>query len=136
MKIAIIGATGFVGTNLVNELINRNHTVLGISRRANTSEKNNLTFIRRDVLNVNGKPLTELEIVLKANGIEHIVLTGIATSGAVLSTVRTAADMDYKITVLSDGCADADEEKHNFLITKILPGQADVHTIEEWADRL
>ena len=53
MKIAVIGATGFVGTNITNELVSRNHEVLGISRDAKVSDKNNLTFINRDVLNVN-----------------------------------------------------------------------------------
>jgi putative NADH-flavin reductase len=32
MKVAIIGATGFVGTALVNELINRHHQVIAIAR--------------------------------------------------------------------------------------------------------
>jgi putative NADH-flavin reductase len=32
MKIAIIGATGFVGTALVTELVNRHHTVIAIAR--------------------------------------------------------------------------------------------------------
>ena len=53
MKIAVIGATGFVGTHITNELVSRNHEVLGISRDAKLSDKNNLTFIKTDVLNVN-----------------------------------------------------------------------------------
>ena len=47
-------------------------------------------------------------------------------------TIREAADKDYIITVLSDCCADADEEVHCVLITKIFPHQADVATVEEW----
>lgn len=68
MKIAIIGATGFVGTNLVNELTNRNHIVLGISRTGNTSEKSNLTFISRDVFNPNelSEALKGSDVVLSA----------------------------------------------------------------------
>jgi nicotinamidase-related amidase len=38
--------------------------------------------------------------VLRAAGIDHLVLTGIATSGVVLSTLRQAADLDYRLTVL------------------------------------
>jgi putative NADH-flavin reductase len=53
MKIAVIGATGFVGTHITNELVSRNHEVLGISRDAKPSDKKNLTLINRDVLNVN-----------------------------------------------------------------------------------
>jgi nicotinamidase-related amidase len=34
--------------------------------------------------------------------VTHLVLGGIATSGVVLSTVRAAADRDYRLTVLED----------------------------------
>lgn len=76
---------------------------------------------------------SDLEVLLRAMGIQHIVLAGIATSGVVLSTTREAADKDYRITILSDGCADRDEEVHRVLITKIFPRQADVITVEEWS---
>lgn len=75
---------------------------------------------------------SDLEIVLRSLEIKRIVLTGIATSGVVLSTLREAADKDYAITVLSDACADRDEEVHRVLITKIFTRQADVMTTEEW----
>src|ERR1700733_1717029 len=41
---------------------------------------------------VSGFHGTDLDIVLRANGIDTLVLAGIATSGVVLSTVRHAAD--------------------------------------------
>ena len=65
--------------------------------------------------------------------VRHIVLAGIATSGVVLSTIREAADKDYRITVLSDCCGDADDEVHRVLTRKIFPRQADVITLEEWS---
>jgi nicotinamidase-related amidase len=65
-------------------------------------------------------------------GINHLVLTGIATSGVVLSTLREAADKDYRITVLSDCCADRDEEVHRVLKVKVFPRQAEVILSEEW----
>jgi nicotinamidase-related amidase len=40
---------------------------------------------------------TDLDMVLRANGIETLILTGIATSGVVLSTLRQAADADYRL---------------------------------------
>jgi nicotinamidase-related amidase len=76
---------------------------------------------------------SDLEVLLRASGIQHLILTGIATSGVVLSTVREAADKDYHITVLSDCCADADQEVHHVLTSKVFPRQADVTTIEEWS---
>ena len=79
---------------------------------------------------------TDLETVLKAQGITHLVLMGIATSGVVLSTVRWAADADYEITVLSDCCADADDEVHRVLTQKIFPRQASVVASTEWLQAL
>ncbi len=75
---------------------------------------------------------SDLEVVLRSQGIKHIVLTGIATSGVVLSTLREAADKDYMITVLADCCADLDEEVHRVLTTKIFVRQADVINVREW----
>jgi len=75
---------------------------------------------------------SDLEVILRAKGIQHIVLTGVATSGVVLSTVREAADKDYMITVLADCCADGDEEVHHVLTTKVFPRQADVLDVANW----
>ena len=75
---------------------------------------------------------SDLEVVLRANGILHMVLCGISTSGVVLSTLREAADKDYRLTVLSDCCADADEEVHRVLTTKVFPRQAEVLSVGDW----
>jgi nicotinamidase-related amidase len=75
---------------------------------------------------------SDLEVVLRSLEIKQLILMGISTSGVVLSTLREAADRDYAITVLSDCCADLDEEVHRVLTTKIFPRQADVITSEEW----
>src|SRR6202035_1747291 len=43
---------------------------------------------------------TDLDLLLRANGIETLILTGIITSGVVLSTLRHAADADYRLLVV------------------------------------
>ena len=75
---------------------------------------------------------SDLEVILRAYGIQHLVLTGIATSGVVLSTLIEAADKDYRMTVIEDCCADGDEEVHRVLTTKIFSKRADIMTLEEW----
>ena len=75
---------------------------------------------------------SDLEVILRGHRIEHLVLTGIATSGVVLSTVREAADKDYRLSVLSDACADRDADVHSILTTKVFPRQAEVLTTAEW----
>jgi len=76
---------------------------------------------------------TDLEMILRAKGIDTLVLFGISTSGVVLSTVRHAADADYRLVVVRDACADADEEVHRVLTEKVLARQATVTSASEVA---
>jgi len=75
----------------------------------------------------------DLDVVLRSLGVDTLVLAGIATSGVVLSTLRQAADLDYQLIVLRDGCADADPEVHHVLLDKVFPRQATVIDSQEWA---
>jgi nicotinamidase-related amidase len=59
-----------------------------------------------------------------------------AFAGSDLEMVRQASDLDFTLTVLSDGCLDGDPEVHRVLTEKVFPRQADVVTIEEWASTL
>ncbi|MFC5403249.1 cysteine hydrolase family protein [Cohnella soli] len=79
---------------------------------------------------------SDLEVILRSRGIDTLILSGIATSGVVLSTLREAADKDYALTVLSDACLDADPEVHRVLVEKVFPRQADVLTVDAWIDAL
>jgi nicotinamidase-related amidase len=76
---------------------------------------------------------SDLDVVLRAGEIRHLVLCGIATSGVVLSTLRAAADLDYELTVLHDACADGDPEVHRVLTEKVFPRQAEVVDVATWA---
>jgi nicotinamidase-related amidase len=75
---------------------------------------------------------SDLDVVLRALGVDSLVLTGIATSGVVLSTLRQSADLDFRVTVLHDACADADDEVHRVLTQKVFPRQASVMGAAEW----
>jgi nicotinamidase-related amidase len=79
---------------------------------------------------------SDLDVLLRAAGADSLVLAGIATSGVVLSTLRQAADLDYRITVLSDACADGDPEVHRVLTEKVFPRQAVVTTVTGWTETL
>ena len=79
---------------------------------------------------------SDLDIVLRSLDVDELVLTGIATSGVVLSTLRYAADQDYQLTILRDGCADGDPEVHRILMEKVFPRQAEVLTVGAWIQRL
>ena len=75
---------------------------------------------------------TDLDMILRANDIETMVMFGIATSGVVLSTLRHAADADYRLMVLQDCCSDRDAEVHRVLVEKVFPRQAKVITAAEF----
>ncbi len=79
---------------------------------------------------------SDLATLLSGAGAETLVLAGISTSGVVLSTLRQAADLDYRLTVLSDACADTDPEVHRVLLEKVFPRQASVLTADAWAETL
>ncbi len=67
---------------------------------------------------------TDLHEQLRDRGITTAILAGISTSGMVLSTVRDAADRDYRVLVLTDASADPEPGVHEFLTEKIFPRQA------------
>jgi nicotinamidase-related amidase len=79
---------------------------------------------------------SDLELLLRGRQADTLVLTGIATSGVVLSTLREAADRDYQLMVLSDCCLDGDDDVQRVLMDKVFPRQAEVLTVEELLPRL
>lgn len=79
---------------------------------------------------------SDLEPLLRGLGADSLVLGGISTSGVVLSTVRQAADLDFRLTVLADACGDADPEVHRVLTEKVFPRQAEVTTVDGWTETL
>ncbi|MFD3377505.1 MULTISPECIES: cysteine hydrolase family protein [unclassified Streptomyces] len=115
------GLAGRPGS-LADEEANRIHDAV-------TPRPHDIVVTKRRVSSFAG---SDLDMVLRTVGIEHLVLTGIATSGVVLSTLRQAADLDYGLTVLSDACQDADIEVHRVLTEKVFPQQADVVSVDDW----
>ncbi|WP_369387491.1 cysteine hydrolase family protein [Streptomyces sp. CG1] len=73
-----------------------------------------------------GMSTTDLDRQLRERGITTLVVSGISTSGVVLSTVIDAADRDYQLYVLSDGVADPDTEVHNGLLHQVFPSRAHI----------
>ncbi|CAM5430561.1 cysteine hydrolase family protein [Leifsonia shinshuensis] len=76
---------------------------------------------------------TDLQEQLDARGVDTLVLAGVSTGGVVLSTVRDAADRDYRLVVLEDGCWDSDPEVHQVLTAKVFArGGATVTSIDDF----
>ena len=79
---------------------------------------------------------TDLDQRLRAAGVTTLILAGLSTSGVVLSTIRDAADRDYRLVVLADACADPAPGVHDFLVEKIFARMADIVTTDDLAGLL
>jgi nicotinamidase-related amidase len=55
---------------------------------------------------------TNLDQLLRARGVDRILVMGLATQFSVEHTVRDAADLGYFVVLLADCCASADMEAH------------------------
>lgn len=62
---------------------------------------------------------TNLDLVLRSNGIKTLVLCGDATSGCVESTTRDGFFHDYYVVTASDACADFDLDRHEASLRKV-----------------
>ncbi|WP_432835252.1 cysteine hydrolase family protein [Dactylosporangium sp. CA-092794] len=64
---------------------------------------------------------TELDLILRAAGVDSLAIAGVATSAMVLATALDALDLDYSVTVLRDCCADPEPDVHDFLLGRVFP---------------
>jgi nicotinamidase-related amidase len=76
---------------------------------------------------------TDLDLLLRAKDVNTIVLLGIATSGVVLSTALQAIDLDYRVIIVADCCADDDPDVHACVVEKILKRLAIVASADDVA---
>jgi nicotinamidase-related amidase len=72
---------------------------------------------------------TDLDVLLRTRGVEHLLITGVSTDLVVLATARDAHDRDYRATVLADATASATEELHNAALT-VIARTAAVSTVD------
>ena len=91
---------------------------------------NDVTFTRR-AGHVSALLSPGLNDHLKSKGIVSLFLAGLSTSGCVTRTAIAAADAEYVVTVLEDGCADGDEELHRVLMDKVLNHRGYVAAADE-----
>lgn len=75
---------------------------------------------------------TALRVILTAHQITSLVLAGISTGGVILNMVVDGADMDFKVTVLSDGVVDSNTELHNALLQHLFTRRGYVETTANW----
>ncbi|WP_083197610.1 cysteine hydrolase family protein [Rhodococcus sp. 008] len=74
---------------------------------------------------------THLLDYLRSRNLRLLLISGTSTSGVVLSTSREAADLDFKVAVVSDACGDFNSRVHRTLVEDILPLHLDVIAADE-----
>ncbi|MGW7977105.1 NAD(P)-dependent oxidoreductase [Staphylococcus xylosus] len=68
MKIGIIGATGKVGSLVLEEAIERGHDVTAIVRNASKLANNNINILEKEVTEITSEDLEKLDVVVNAFG--------------------------------------------------------------------
>ena len=79
---------------------------------------------------------SELDTLLRVQGITDVVLTGLATNWVVESTARDAFNRGYFVYTLSDCCYGTSEEAHEYSVTNVLPMIGAVLSAEEYRKKL
>ena len=76
---------------------------------------------------------TGLDAALRARKIDRVIIAGVSSTLAVQSAVRDAHDRDYRVMVLEDACAAANEETHRVSMD-MLSVMAEITTVDEIAN--
>jgi ureidoacrylate peracid hydrolase len=79
---------------------------------------------------------SELDGQLRKDGIDTLLVTGVATSTCCESTARDAAMWGYRTIMVSDGNADHTDALHNHTLGKFLVTFGDVQTTDELVVKL
>jgi len=74
---------------------------------------------------------TELENLLKARGVETVVICGVSTNIGVESTARQGTGLGFAFVVAEDACGAATAEEHEYPVKTIFPRLAKVRSTEE-----
>lgn len=81
-RIAVIGGTGYAGTHIVREAVDRGHTVLSIARSVPQERVEGVTYVEGSILDVP-------DLLGKLEGVD-VVVSAVAPRGEMLGKVRPA----------------------------------------------
>ena len=74
---------------------------------------------------------TNMHYVLSNIGVKKLISVGVLTDECVAGTVKSAADLGYECTVLSDACLAATPDRHEVTLQTV-SRFATVTTVDEW----
>lgn len=71
---------------------------------------------------------TYLDLALRTNGIDTLVLVGGSTDVGIASTAFAARDHDYNLVIVSDACTSPEADNHDQFMRRVFPRMARVRT--------
>jgi ureidoacrylate peracid hydrolase len=74
---------------------------------------------------------SDLDAVLRARGIDTLIIVGTATNVCCESTARDAMMLNYKVFFVSDGNACRTDEEHNATLVSLMVMFADIRSTDE-----
>jgi nicotinamidase-related amidase len=74
---------------------------------------------------------TDLQVRLSAQGIDTLLMVGIASTGVMLSSVAYASDADFRLITVKDCCYDPDPVVHDHLFATAFDSRTAVLTLED-----
>jgi ureidoacrylate peracid hydrolase len=74
---------------------------------------------------------SELDKVLKARGIDNLLITGTVTGVCCESTARDAMMLNYAVTMVTDGNASYSDEEHNRALTAFYATFGDIRSTDD-----
>jgi nicotinamidase-related amidase len=74
---------------------------------------------------------TDLQARLSAQGIETLVMVGIASTGVVLSSIAYASDADFRLLTVKDCCYDPDQVVHDHLFSTAFDSRTTVLSLAD-----
>jgi len=77
---------------------------------------------------------TQMEVALRARGLDTVILAGGSTDVGIASTVFAARDLDFGIVVASDACYSARGNNNQFFMERVFPRMGRVMTVSQTVD--
>ena len=74
---------------------------------------------------------TNLELQLRARGIDTIILAGGSTDVGIAATAFAARDRDYGLVIVRDACFSMRGNNHDFFMDRVFPRMARIRTVDE-----
>jgi nicotinamidase-related amidase len=74
---------------------------------------------------------TDLQVRLSAQGIDTLIMVGIASTGVMLSSIAYASDADYRLFTVKDCCYDPDQVVHDHLFSTAFESRTTVLSLAD-----